>query len=391
MRPESLHYLFTALYQFGLGATMTVYTPFLVRLGIPYDDIAILNIVFSVALFFLEVPTGAIADRYGRATSVAIGAFFVAVGGFSYALCTGFWSVLFTELVCGLGFACISGAQDAWMYDALNCSSKEERDHRTHDVRANAYMLRSVSIVLGNLCAVYLVPSFEETVAFVLMGLLAGLACVFAFIWMRPLDVASTVTEQEALALAVQKLRSSSILMWAFTMTFMMGSMVNMNLYWVVFMRTRLSIAEIGWLSSFLVAGPFVSSAIARSAIGQYLRHGKSHVIGMTIASITLGAFTNEQATWMWAALLIVNETGRGIYHTLHETFINEHIEAKYRATFGSMSSFVGSLGCAVTLMVTTVVFYGRDSDPSVIPTLWLGTSLVCLTGTAALWRLRPR
>lgn len=389
MRSEYVYYLFVTLTHFGYGATMTIYTPLMANLGLGYDEMAILNVVFQGTMVGLEVPTGVIADRYGRATSVALGTFLLSVGGFCYTYSCGFWSVMGTEFLCGVGFCCVSGALNAWMVDA------RDRMVETRVVLSNAAAIRAAGLLAGNMVAVYLAPSYGEQVGFTMMGVAVGVACVMTFVIMRPRDIVREqktphAVQKSELAQVLAKLKAAPSLRWALMMTALMGTLVNFNLYWVLFMRPRLSLPELGWMATLILVAVGVASLIVRGNVGRHLMNGRGHVVAALIAGSMLGCFTQSQSTLVWAALLLALEIGRGMYELFNEAFMHERIEEKFRATFGSVASFIGACGCGASLLVTWAVFYGKDPDPTDIPNLWLGTSIVCLTGIALLWRYRP-
>lgn len=388
MRSEHIYYLFIALTEIGYGATMTLYTPYMVSLGIGYEGIALLNVTFQGTIVGLEVPTGVIADRYGRAASIAVGTFLLSLAGFCYTYAYDFWTIMVTEFLCGIGFCCISGALSAWVIDA------RDRVAEMRVLLSNGAGVRTASFLAGNVCAVYLAPHFGEQVGFSIMGLTVGAACLVAFTAMRPRDVVQPAKEGrqgEEIRLVLGRLKALPSLRWGLAMTALMGTMVNFNLYWVLFMRPRLSLPELGWMATLILISVGVASRIVRSDIGHRLKEGRGHLVAATIAASTLACFGEAQPTFMWATMLLFHEVGRGMYQLFHETFIHERVEERYRATFGSVASFVGACGCGLTLLITSAVFYGRHPDPSAIPPLWLGTSIVCLMGTAMLWRLRPR
>lgn len=82
-------------------------------------EIYVLGAVSWVASAVAEVPTGAVADVLGRRVSLAVGAFGYAVGVVGYVLSTSCWLLALFGVVWNLGFAFISGADLALVYDSL--------------------------------------------------------------------------------------------------------------------------------------------------------------------------------------------------------------------------------------------------------------------------------
>jgi MFS family permease len=72
-----------------------------------------------------EVPTGALADTYGRRVSLIAGSVTLAVGLFLLAALTGFGGLLTAYLFWALGNALISGSDTAMLYDSAVAVGRE--------------------------------------------------------------------------------------------------------------------------------------------------------------------------------------------------------------------------------------------------------------------------
>lgn len=80
----------------------------------------LIGIIWSASTFFVvlfELPTGAIADIYGRKLSVNIGTLMNAISVFILFLTINPWMVFFSFVLASIGFTFISGAEDAWFVD----------------------------------------------------------------------------------------------------------------------------------------------------------------------------------------------------------------------------------------------------------------------------------
>jgi len=94
-----------------------------VRLAIELDlepfQLLALGAALEGSLLVAEVPTGVLADRVSRKWSVVVG--FVSVGGAQVAagLVSGFWPLILTQVMWGVGYTFRSGAEIAWVTDEL--------------------------------------------------------------------------------------------------------------------------------------------------------------------------------------------------------------------------------------------------------------------------------
>jgi len=132
MTPERVQrtYLILLLLQ-TLAASLIwgINTLFLLDAGLTITQAFIANAAFTAGMVIFEVPTGVIADTFGRRTSFILGAATLLVTTAAYLWLwyveagIGWW-ILVSALI-GLGFTFFSGATEAWLVDALTATGFE--------------------------------------------------------------------------------------------------------------------------------------------------------------------------------------------------------------------------------------------------------------------------
>jgi MFS family permease len=101
-------------------------TLFLLDAGLSITEAFVANAAFTAGMMIFEVPTGVIADTFGRRTSFILGAATLLVTtaaylGLWYVQAGIGWWILVSALI-GLGFTFFSGATEAWLVDALHAT-----------------------------------------------------------------------------------------------------------------------------------------------------------------------------------------------------------------------------------------------------------------------------
>jgi len=86
--------------------------------------------LFLVGVLLLEVPTGAIADRYGRSRSMALGALALGVAVLVFAFTNSFSILLASFLTWSVASALMSGADMALLFDTLKAAGREHEYER---------------------------------------------------------------------------------------------------------------------------------------------------------------------------------------------------------------------------------------------------------------------
>ena len=100
---------------------------FLVEKGLPYTQIGILYAVREIFINIFEIPSGIIADTYGRKNSL-IGSFFVYIVSFYvFYISNDFWFFMIAFILYGIGDAFRSGTHKGMIMDYLRFNHWEKQ------------------------------------------------------------------------------------------------------------------------------------------------------------------------------------------------------------------------------------------------------------------------
>lgn len=104
-------------------------TLFLLDAGLSNLEAFAANAFFTAGMVLFEVPTGVVADGWGRRVSFLLGTVTLAASTYLYymlwQLSAPFWSWAVVSILLGLGFTFFSGAVEAWLVDALRFAGYE--------------------------------------------------------------------------------------------------------------------------------------------------------------------------------------------------------------------------------------------------------------------------
>jgi MFS family permease len=137
----------SALNQLCLAFTFGSYVLFLRSLGLSPLEVNLVNVAFFMGRFLLEVPTGVIADRYGRKVSCVIAFALYAAGTAFYWCATSFWMCVTAELILAVGSTCLSGAFDAWIRYEMQHEGSADVD--LHRVMARNASYDQIALIVG--------------------------------------------------------------------------------------------------------------------------------------------------------------------------------------------------------------------------------------------------
>ena len=105
---------------------MPVFVIFVKSLGFSNSAFFLLQAYFSLMLLLLEIPTGYLADKINRKTTLIFGTVFAILGTATYGFSNGFFGIVIAETLLALSAALYSGANSAILYDYLLSKNKEK-------------------------------------------------------------------------------------------------------------------------------------------------------------------------------------------------------------------------------------------------------------------------
>ena len=161
--------------------------------GLDMEQVYVLQGLFAIAMVVLEVPTGMVADRIGKTTSLRAGVAIVLAGLVVYALGHSFAVFLVAEILWALGAALLSGADSSLLYDSLEALGKTS-EYTAREGRARAIQMASfaASNLVGGFIGAW---SYRATIWASAIGPLIALWIVFRLVEVRPLDATSSLRE----------------------------------------------------------------------------------------------------------------------------------------------------------------------------------------------------
>ncbi len=114
--------------------------------GLSLSQITLLDAPFWLVLVFMEIPTGAVADRFGRKTSLMWGAAANSIAVLIFGIAGNFFVLLISYLAWAVAWTLYSGADSAFFFDSLKALGRESEFQKLWG-RSRAIM--SVGAFLG--------------------------------------------------------------------------------------------------------------------------------------------------------------------------------------------------------------------------------------------------
>ncbi|RED56032.1 MFS transporter [Cohnella lupini] len=117
--------------------------------GMTIQMVVYAEIIFAITIVVLEVPTGIMADKWGRKPMLTVSAIMGCCEFLILIYATEFWHFAIVVWLAAIGNSASSGAEDALLYESLSSRGKESSFEKVLG-RLNA--LDIVSIMIAALC-----------------------------------------------------------------------------------------------------------------------------------------------------------------------------------------------------------------------------------------------
>jgi hypothetical protein len=304
---------------------------------------------------------------------------------FGYATASGFWSAVVWEAVGGLASAFMSGANVAWLTDALNRRGEKETLCRTLGTVGATNVAASI---IGGLIGAQ-VGAVSFAAVWCLAGVSHALALIVSLVWMRQDGEAEKrLEEPRVFVLSLRALNSTPSLRWAIAAEVVVSLTLPFNYFWSPFFETRVGIAGLGWI----YVGILCLNGLGSLAIRSLEKDG-----GVTIPAHILLSGAGLAGIGLMPGLAVpiiftlLHEFGRGAFGPLIDTYVQERIGSEYRATFGSLQSLIGRGGNAIVLIAVWASAKSFGGGLAAIQLIWLMSGLLMAATAALLWLFRPK
>ena len=145
---------------------------------INYMRIFILEAWFMLWIFLLEIPTGVVADKYGRKTSIAIGTVLAVMSLLIFGLINNYYAFFVAEFIGAIAATLFSGADKALVYDTLlQLKKKKDARHYLSKYEAFGTAGKFIGLPVGSIIAGSAILAYPKTLplTFILTAVFTGL------------------------------------------------------------------------------------------------------------------------------------------------------------------------------------------------------------------------
>lgn len=366
----------------GLYFATIITSLFAVYHGIPLSQVVFGQGIYSVTIILMEVPTGVIADKFGRKVSMGLGYLMSIIGIVAFVIWPTTLILYLMRFLQSTGSALVSGANEALLYEASKEAGLNYKKESS-TVNANGIIgLCIAGIVAGVAYQVYGNSSFVPLMLANAASQLAAALLSFSVKEKRNIAYGSMVEkEAKALGMLAETIRILRTNKTIFGLT-MFGMLATCNEYFL-YQTYAPYFKDIGvsnfWVGAAFSFGLFLNYILVRNVwkIERYLTMEKAlAIIKFTAALGYIGLALITQNTLL--VIILISTIGIfNIERPIISDFANQEIDNRIRSTVLSGMSLVGRITkAALTFVIGGVII----NQP--VTTGYLITGIYLIAGT---------
>ncbi|WP_241150149.1 MFS transporter [Pseudomonas sp. 2995-1] len=371
----------------NLDVQRSLFVLYLLQLGVTQGEIGILQSFLFFSSVALEIPSGLIADRYGRRLSLIIGFLGLSLSGIGFLIFTSFIPFAIIFCLFGASIAMGSGSDRALLYDNLLA---EHRAEEFPKVLSRARAIGAVSLGLSMILGGILQDSWSWNsvyIAFAASKLIGALIAT-----LTPELKLPSISHQENKIPSISNHKTES------TSTSLVNFFRTKNGAFLIPLFIGYALFELSTIPLFIYGQPFFSmrgleapmiagiyAAVEAISAGVFIAAGficsrlSLGIIALTTTCITtflLFILSLDLGITISIAAFVLTMSLPAIYETAYETYIHENVESRIRASCVSFANLVNS----VIIGISYTVFGGLLDRHGFSLTLII-IAVCCFTG----------
>ncbi|MDF1508832.1 MFS transporter [Robertmurraya sp. DFI.2.37] len=389
MNIKNIYYLVTSSRAFMIQMVFTLNAIYYVtQAELNPLQLVLVGTIMELSILLFEMPTGLVADFFGRKKSLVVGTFILGAAHLLEGSFPEFWAIAIGAILWGLVWTFISGAEEAWISDELESKELER-------VFLKGAQYSSIGRFSGIIASVLLAALFSVQATILTAGGLLLLLSLLSMLvpetkFISAADNGFTGLGQMTLALkgGVSHIKGNKVLVGIAFITLLWGlASEGFDRLWGAHFIAGFHLTEedsIYWFGAFYAIAFLLNLAMLK-IVEFYVKGSYALVLflfnSVLTMAILLFAFTNNffiAVLLYWAIASL-----RNVNSPLMSVMINKRLPSQGRATALSMFGQLDALGqvaggplVGIVALYTSVQVGMASSTLLIIPTLYFLWSL---------------
>lgn len=340
-------FYFLGIFGAAVGLALPVIVLFWQDNGLTLTQVTFLQSALAITLIVLEVPSGYIADIFGRKKVFIWGALCYLLSIIIYIFGYSFIPFLLAEISFAVGLSLLSGADSAFLYDTLK-ELKREADFKTIYGKSVFYRLGATAIfsLIGGYIATF--DMRYTWIAALIPGMLMVILSLYMFEPRRHKLIYDKGYTKTLLKVLHTNVLKQTKLKWLIIYAAIIFAFYH-SAYWLYQPLLELTGIKVAFFGVIFAAFFLVSGIVSKYAHPIEERLGKKKLfISLTlITGITLLLMSKFLFLFTFS-FIFLHAFVRGIYTVVVTDYVNQLTDSSIRATVLSMQNLVARFVFAI-------------------------------------------
>ncbi|WDV46390.1 MFS transporter [Clostridiaceae bacterium M8S5] len=318
--------------------------------GISIKEVVYIEIIYSIMIIVLEIPTGMLADRFSRKNLIVVDAILSLLEIVIIIFAQSFYQFAFAICLSAIGHALQSGAHNALVYDTLKLQKKTNHFEKVLSrIKAIDYTGSMISGVIGGLVA----TKFQNITTYKL----SFISLLVAFIIALTLQEVKSQdkikhkrakwTKHDWSKIYRFMLKRSDIRYIIFIGIISSGAIVYLQEFWQIYARdVGITVSYFGLINILGFTAVSIGSLMASKIKDRYgLNKGVKYNTILCMVGFLALSVNHE---WYGIFMIALIYFSSAIIEPLTYGYLHHHAIEKYRATIESVYSCLSKLPVAI-------------------------------------------
>ncbi|MFZ2199721.1 MAG: MFS transporter [Microgenomates group bacterium] len=336
------YFLWTSIFQWFavfIGVWVLIWRNYL-----SWEEIALVTSISLFVQLLLELPSGALADLWGRKNTVIFGRVLGVIGFTIFIFATNFWMFLIGNILYLANWAFESGALDALLFDSMKENGVGEEDYQK--VQADTFFWCTIGMAISSTLGGYLY-TLHHQLPYIATTLVSVGALISSFGLEEPeldsVKVNLKVYLRQNWEGFLHIFRNNKIRAIS-----LFSILINFVAYVGLWYLYEPRLAEGGfpatWLA-LLVSGTYLIRAFGTKLIPLVLKFGDKNIpIILTLFQALGSALSFIESKFGAVSSVYLRKMSDGMRNPILARLQNVELESRYRATSLSAISLLGNI-----------------------------------------------
>ena len=316
---------------------MPVIVPFFESKGIGMKGVYLLQSIFAITVFIMEIPSGYISDLLGRKNTLIVASVLKGLGFSLFPLADDLNILIFAEIILGIGASLSSGTDIAMIYDTL-----EVTDPKKAQIKILGKTLSFLAMGEGFaalIASILMLFHFDINTLAITTAIFCWIPFFISLTLTEPPRKKMTSTHKENFSYIYENLFKQSKILRLIILNSVLLSSSTLFAVWLFqkyWSDIGISIVYFGFLWAFT---NFTVSIISKKAHKVEKKWGSINTLIIIGTLPIIGYFGISLTDTYWGFLFcLCFQVTRGIAQIILKDALNKRVTADFRATANSIS-----------------------------------------------------